>query len=1014
MPPQDFEKINISEVQAQQIAQIYFGKEGDVKKLPGDVDFNFYIKVESGEEFTLKISRPNTDKSEIDFQSAIMFHLVKKNLPIELPYPIAATNGKYCVEIQDDFGQIRLVRLQHYVAGRILGDANPRTDSLLNNWGKTCGYFSQGLQDFDHPAAHRSYKWNPSETLLSRENRKYIQDADNLEVADFFWNLFEKETLVKLPKLRRSINHNDLHEENILVNSNLEKPKITGAIDFGDALFTETINELAIACAYAGMDCPDPIAAAAEVVRGYHEIFPLEEKEIEVLFSLITARLLITVSSAAHSKHHEPENTYLQSSDQQAWAVLKKYRKISPAFAHYAFRNACAWEACSQQHTFKKWLKTNKENLAEVVHIKQEKVIDFDLSVGSLDLGNNTNFDNSAKFERTVNRWLEDANATVGIGGYGEVRPVYTTDAYQEIGNNGVRWRTVHLGTDIWTNAGTDVYALTDGVVHSFQDNAIERDYGPTIILEHKISDTFTFYTLYGHLSRASLDDLEKGMPINKGQKIAEIGPAPENGNWPPHLHFQVLLDLLGNEGNYPGVAFPEEADIWLSICPDIFQKKGHSLSEKIKKESADILTSRRQHLGKNLSIPYQKPLHIVRGFKQYLYDTTGRRYLDTCNNVAHVGHQHPRVVKAAQRQISLLNTNTRYLHESIVQFAEDLLATFPPELSVVYFVNSGSEANELALRMARNWSGQKDMLAMEIGYHGNTGGTIDVSSYKFDGKGGNGAPPQTHILPMPDVYRGKYRGKNAADSYTHYVDKIVNKIRAEGRDLAGFIGESILSCGGQIVLPKGYLKNVYAKVRATGGLCIADEVQVGFGRVGSHFWGFELQDVVPDIVTLGKPIGNGHPLAAVVTTAAVAEAFTNGMEYFNTFGGNPVSCAIGREVLQIIRDEKLQTNALETGEYLISGLRDLQKKHEIIGDVRGHGFFSGFELVTNRETLEPAAAQATYFANRMRESGFLISTDGPLHNVIKIKPPMCFSRENADFLLEWTDKVLLEDFMKI
>jgi 4-aminobutyrate aminotransferase-like enzyme len=404
----------------------------------------------------------------------------------------------------------------------------------------------------------------------------------------------------------------------------------------------------------------------------------------------------------------------------------------------------------------------------------------------------------------------------------------------------------------------------------------------------------------------------------------------------------------------------------------------------------------------------------MVRGFKQYLYDTTGRRYLDTCNNVPHVGHQHPRVVQAAQRQTGVLNTNTRYLHKNIVQFAEELLATFPPELSVVYFVNSGSEANELALRMARNWSGQKDMLAIEVGYHGNTGGTIDVSSYKFDGKGGKGAPPQTHILPMPDVYRGKFKGQDAAKSYAQYVDNIVDKLKSEGRNVAGFIGESILSCGGQIVLPQGYLKSVYEKVRAVGGLCIADEVQVGFGRVGSHFWGFELQGVVPDIVTMGKPIGNGHPLAAVVTTPAVAEAFTNGMEYFNTFGGNPVSCAIGREVLQVIQDENLQENALKTGGYLIAGLKDLQDKHEIIGDVRGHGFFSGFELVTNRETLEPAAAQASYFANRMRENGFLMSTDGPLHNVIKIKPPMCFSQENVDFLLEWTDRILLEDFMKM
>ena len=426
-----------------------------------------------------------------------------------------------------------------------------------------------------------------------------------------------------------------------------------------------------------------------------------------------------------------------------------------------------------------------------------------------------------------------------------------------------------------------------------------------------------------------------------------------------------------------------------------------------------NILNSRRKNLGRSLSISYQKPLHIVRGYGQYLYDSNGRRYLDTANNVAHVGHQHPRVVRAAKRQIEVLNTNTRYLHENIVLFAEELLATFPPELSVVHFVNSGSEANELAMRMAEAYSGQKDMVAVEVGYHGNTARCIDVSSYKFDGKGGKGAPPTTQIVPIPDSFRGIYRGENTGGKYAEHVLKAIEKIQAQGRNVGGFICESILSCGGQVVLPEGYLKKAYQHIRAAGGVCIADEVQVGFGRVGEKFWGFELQNVVPDIVTMGKPIGNGHPLAAVVTTAEVAEKFANGMEFFNTFGGNPVSCAIGREVLQIVKDENLQQHAFEIGEYLKKGLKDLQTRFPIIGDVRGHGLFLGFELIKNPETLEPAAEAAIYLANRMRERGILMSTDGPFHNVLKIKPPMCFDRGNVEFLMENLQRVLGEDFLR-
>ena len=416
------------------------------------------------------------------------------------------------------------------------------------------------------------------------------------------------------------------------------------------------------------------------------------------------------------------------------------------------------------------------------------------------------------------------------------------------------------------------------------------------------------------------------------------------------------------------------------------------------------------------MSISYEKPLHIVRGFNQYLYDATGRRYLDTVNNVCHVGHQHPRVVKTAQKQLAVLNTNTRYLHENIAQYAEELLATFPDELSVCFFVNSGSEANELALRMVQTYSQQKDMIAVEAGYHGNTGRCINISSYKFDGKGGTGAPPFTHIVPIPDTYRGLYRrdDPNAAKKYARHAQKAIEKVKAEGRNIAGFICEGIMSCGGQIVLPEGYLAEVYGFVRDEGGLCIADEVQVGFGRVGEKFWGFELQNVIPDIVTLGKPIGNGHPLAAVITTQKVADDFTNGMEYFNTFGGNPVSCAIGQEVLQIVQDEKLQYHALEVGNYLKNGLKELQQKHEIIGDVRGKGLFLGIELVENRKTLKPATKQATYLANRMCENGILMSTDGPFGNVLKIKPPMCFNQSNAGFLLNTLDKILIEDFLSV
>lgn len=387
--------------------------------------------------------------------------------------------------------------------------------------------------------------------------------------------------------------------------------------------------------------------------------------------------------------------------------------------------------------------------------------------------------------------------------------------------------------------------------------------------------------------------------------------------------------------------------------------------------------------LGGNLSVAYQRPLHIVRGEIQYLFDEEGRRYLDAYNNVAHVGHCHPKVVAAGQRQMEILNTNTRYLSELVLEYAEKLTATLPDSLSVCFFVNSGSEANELAIRLARAHTKARELIVLDHAYHGNTTTLIDISPYKHDGRGGEGAPPWVHKAPLP---------KSAADA--QHATHIISKLEAP---LCGFIAESMPSVAGQIVLPDGFLNQVYDAVRGAGGVCIADEVQTGFGRIGTHFYAFEKYNVVPDIVVLGKPIGNGHPLGAVITTRAIADSFDNGMEFFSTFGGNNVSCAIGLTVLEVVQQENLQQHALHVGNHLLASLHALNPRHEVIREVRGSGFFLGVEL----------AHDAGDVVNQMRERGILMGTEGPLHNVIKVRPPMPFSIEDADQLVETLDEVL-------
>jgi len=412
------------------------------------------------------------------------------------------------------------------------------------------------------------------------------------------------------------------------------------------------------------------------------------------------------------------------------------------------------------------------------------------------------------------------------------------------------------------------------------------------------------------------------------------------------------------------------------------------------------ILELRTQYLSPSLSLSYEDPIHIVRGEGQYLYDAEGLRYLDAVNNIQHVGHCHPKVVSAAMEQNALLNTNTRYLDETIVRYAKLLTKKLPDGLDVCFFTNSGSESNDLALRIARCITGSKETIVIDGAYHGHLSSLIEISPYKHNAPGGEGPPDFVYSIPLPDSFRGIYRGDNCTADYVNEVKKVIYKINDSSKTLSAFFVEALMGCGGQIVLPEGFLKKSFELVRMSGGLCIADEVQIGFGRMGTNFWGFETCGVIPDIVTLGKSIGNGHPLSAVVTTKEIADQFNNGMEYFNSYGGNPVSCAIGEAVLNVIEDEGLQENAEIVGSYLIEELFKLQSKYTFIGHIRGQGLFIGIELISNTGTLKPNKTLAAKIVNQMKDAGILISIDGPDHNVLKIKPPMVFNLENANELV--------------
>lgn len=962
------------------IAKRLYNKTGVVKPLPGELDHNYLIETET-EYYVLKIA--STEISDIDFlefQNNILRHLKGGDYNMLLPEIIASNNGDLIQNLKIEEKQY-YVRLLTWLPGQLWSNLEFHTRDLLYDLGKKAGKLTSLLNNFEDPyPRERNFDWDISQTswtkkfntLFVPEKRKYI---------DHFYKGFES-IESQLIQVRKSIVHNDINDNNIIIQPFSEK--VTGFIDFGDATYTATINDLAICITYAMMQKQQSLEAAIEVVKGYHASFPLKEKELDILYWLIGARLVISLTKSKINAKIVPENKYHQVSTIAAWDLIEKWYHITPYIATTKFKNACGFEENVKYSLFKKYCHSQYSFSDLIKTKKPTSFTPIRLDISSDSISNFQDTKSACKMtDRIKEKWLEE-NENILYGGYNEVRPELLKEENRVKTLSGDCWSHILLGIQFWHFRKYTVHSLFPGKIISI-DRSKEL-----LIMAHSLHDHKKFYSIYQNLK------LETSLKIN--QEV-DIGSTLGTNNKKNENPFFFQLSLINPQKIYPvSNCLYDEKAIFNCLYPNpLLIFKENKVPEK-RPDSESLIEERKSYLGKSLSLSYKEPLKIVRGDGVFLIDHKGRKYLDMVNNVSHVGHEHPDVVKAGKKQMEMLNTNSRYLHDNILQFAKKLLSTFPKELSVVHFVNSGSEANELAIRMAKSHTGQKDFIAVEVGYHGNTNACIDISSYKFDGKGGKGAPEHTQIVPLPDTFRGKYRGDKSGPRYANHIKKAIEKIQDKHRNPAAFICESIISCGGQIELPKDYLKLAYQHTRKVGGVCIADEVQVGCGRLGNHFWGFQEHNVIPDIVTIGKPIGNGHPLAAVVCTQEVAKTFANGMEYFNTFGGNPVSCAIGKKVLEVIEQENLQHNAWEMGNYLKEQLKILQNQFPIIGDVRGKGLFLGFELNDKRKNPQPHAADL--LVNRMKERGVLMSTDGPDNNVLKLKPPIIINRNHIDYFI--------------
>jgi 4-aminobutyrate aminotransferase-like enzyme/Ser/Thr protein kinase RdoA (MazF antagonist)/murein DD-endopeptidase MepM/ murein hydrolase activator NlpD len=985
-----------------------WGIDATLEPLAGEYDLNLLATARDGARYVLKVMRAGCDVAFVEMLCAVHEHVRAHDASLPVPGVVRTRSGDAWCSWRDRDGVERWLWLLTALDGVTYAHDRPHALRFIHAFGGSVARLHGALAGFSHPGIHRDFKWDLTRADWVMERVDEIDDPARRDLVAAAWLRYDgvRHALGAQPV---AVLHNDLNDWNLLVARDARgTPSLSGILDFGDLVAGPVVCDIAIAGAYLVCAHPHPERALAAFVSGYHAVAPLTGRQLDLIWPLVLMRLAVSVTNSAQMKRERPDDPYVVISEGPAWRYLERTTTVADAQVCARLRAACGMPASDRAARVHRWLHAARGAFAPVMGMDLST-----MPTGSLAITTSLVPRDPTAMTEAETRSL-GAAAGVGpawVGSYGEPRAVYTAPAFRLGAHPIADRRSVHIGVDVFLPAGSPVHAPCDGVVQTVEYREARLDYGGMVVLRHETADGDAFWTLYGHLSRVSAQSLRVGQPVVRGDRFAELGVMEENGGWDPHLHFQLAVLTDGMEGDWPGVADPDELELWRAICPNPAALLNLP-DERVAYHPIDqaaLQAGRSAHFASNLRLSYRDPCLFVRGWKHYLYDEWGRPYLDAYNNVPHVGHAHPRLAAVAADQLARLNTNTRYLHPAQLAFAEELLARLPAHLTHVFLVNSGSEGNELALRLARTHTGGRDMVTPDHGYHGNTTGAYDLSAYKFNKPNGGGRPDWVQLVPVADAYRGAHQGADAAERYAGYVEAAVGRVRERGGRLAGFIAETFPSVAGQVIPPVGYLHGVYQRIRGAGGVCIADEVQTGLGRLGEHFWGFEQQQVAPDIVVLGKPLGNGHPMGAVVTTADIARSFDNGIEFFSTFGGSTLSCRVGTEVLRIVREEGLQENARIVGAHLLDGLRELQARHAAIGDVRGMGLFVGVELVRDRESKAPATALASYVVNRLREERILIGTEGPADNVLKIRPPLTIGADDVRWLLQVLDRTLGE-----
>ncbi|PNB49496.1 hypothetical protein C1X29_13365 [Pseudomonas sp. GW456-12-10-14-LB2] len=948
--------------QALQVLTQHYGLSGKLQALGSQQDLNYRVDSERG-RFVLKICRGDYSLVELQAQHAGLKYLAE-HCDVHVPRVIPASDGQDLLTL-DVGGESVHVRLLDYIEGQPLTALDHLGHDVVAGFGRLCGEMDLALAGFDHPGLERTLQWDARhasaliEHLLPviEDERQRALIAEAAEQA----RLRLQPLLEKLPV--QAI-HMDITDDNVVWQRDARRHwQLQGVIDFGDLVRTWRITDLSVTCAALLHHAAGDPFVILPAVQAYHAVNPLQHEELLALWPLIVARAAVLVLSGEQQVSIDPGNTYSRDNLTHEWEIFRVATSVPLALMEAAILTAVGQTLPT----------IDSEGFAPLLPGlvgREFALIDLGVLSAHFEAGN---------WEQPGidQRLLSEAAAIHGLAAsrYGQYRLSRTRpDSADEP-------ETFPLHVELHVPQSSTVEAPFAGVLHLSADGALRLD-GSQLSLR-----------LLG-----VKPSLHSGAALVKGQVLGSVdGP----------LTVQLIR---GAQLEAPLFCTPSRALAWQALSPSPAALLGLACDAEPELDAATLLARRDASFARTQKHYYVDPPRIERGWRNHLIDMQGRSYLDMLNNVAVLGHGHPRMAAVASRQWSLLNTNSRFNYAAVAEFSERLLKLAPEGMDRVFLVNSGSEANDLAIRLAWAASGGRDMISVLEAYHGWTVGADAVSTSIADNPQAlSSRPDWVHAVTAPNTYRGEFRGPDSAPDYVRSVEHHLAKIDEQKRQLAGFICEPVYGNAGGISLPPGYLKKVYELVRARGGVCIADEVQVGYGRMGHFFWGFEEQGVVPDIITMAKGMGNGQPLGAVITRREIAEALEAEGYFFSSAGGSPVSCQVGMAVLDVMEEEKLWENAQVVGAHFKARLEALIDQYPLVGAVHGSGFYLGVELIRNRETLEPATEETTRLCDRLRELGIFMQPTGDYLNVLKIKPPMVTSRQSVDFFVDMLAKVLEE-----